>query len=229
MKLMKSVVAIALFACAATVFAQEEADVEEEAVIEAEDEADVVEDPVDEKKAMEEASGIVDPSDYPGRVISRKKITSKNPAAGVALQFEYTIWNVGNTEVVDVELTDKFADEDWIGTLDVSINVAKIAAGSKHVQSITLTPVAEGKVKLTGAKLSYKSVTSETDETLVQYQSEGASEGLVPISTHAHYARHIQSHVFDWICFIALAVPSTVLPYMAGQSTLTKYGKAKTA
>ena len=51
MKLMKSVVAIALFACAATVFAEEEADVEEEAVIEAEDEAEVVEDPVDEKKA----------------------------------------------------------------------------------------------------------------------------------------------------------------------------------
>jgi len=226
---MKSVVAIALFACAATVFAEEEADVEEEAVIEAEDEAEVVEDPVDEKKAMEEATGIVDPSDYPGRVISRKKITSKNPAAGVPLEFEYTIWNVGNTEVVDVEVNDKFSEEDWIGNLDVSINVASIPAGGKHVQSITLTPVEEKKVKLTGAKLSYKSVTSESDETLVQYQSEGASEGLVPIASHAHYARHIQSHVFDWICFIALAVPSTVLPYMAGQSTLTKYGKAKTA
>merc|ERR1712072_1052673 len=115
---MKSVVAIALFACAATVFAEEEADVEEEAVIEAEDEAEVVEDPVDEKKAMEEATGIVDPSDYPGRVISRKKITGKNPAAGVPVEFEYTIWNVGNTEVVDVEVNDKFSEEDWIGNLD---------------------------------------------------------------------------------------------------------------
>ena len=53
MKLMKSgLVAVALFACVATVFAQEdEAEVEEEAVIESEDEAEVVEEPVDEKKA----------------------------------------------------------------------------------------------------------------------------------------------------------------------------------
>merc|ERR1712228_859778 len=221
MKLMKSgLVAMALLACAATVFAQEdEADVEEE----------VVEEPVDEKKAMEEATGIVDPSDYPGRVISRKKIISKNPAAGVPLEFEYTIWNVGNTEVVDVELNDKFSEEDWVEALEVSIKVASIPAGGKHVETRTLTPIEEKKVKLSGAKLSYKSVTSESDDTLVQYQSEGASEGLVPIASNAFYKRHIQSHVFDWICFMALAVPSTVLPYMAGQSTLTKYGKAKTA
>merc|ERR1712072_412421 len=211
---MKSVVAIALFACAATVFAEEEADVEEEAVIEAEDEAEVVEDPVDEKKALEEATGIVDPSDYPGRIISRKKIISKNPAAGVPLEFEYTIWNVGNTEVVDVELNDKFSEEDWVEALEVSIKVASIPAGGKHVETRTLTPTEEKKVKLTGAKLSYKSVTSESDDTLVQYQSEGASEGLVPIASNAFYKRHIQSHVFDWICFMALAVPSTVLPYM---------------
>ena len=148
--------------------------------------------------------------------------------------------------------------------MDVKINVAKIAAGSKHTEKRTMTPTKEKKVKLSGAKLTYKSVTvgghnstisrfckvrifmifvifiskynvydplliSSEDSTLVQYQSEGASEGLVAIASNAFYKRHIQSHVFDWICFLALAVPSTVLPYMAGQSTITKYGKAKTA
>merc|ERR1711912_16363 len=118
-----------------------------EAVIESEDEAEVVEEPVDEKKAMEEATGIVDPSDYPGRVISRKKIVSKNPSAGVPLEFEYTIWNVGNTEVVDVELNDKFAEEDWVEALEVSIKVDSIPAGGKHVETRTLTPTEEKKVK----------------------------------------------------------------------------------
>lgn len=222
---MKSVLLIGLLATTIAVFAEEEEDV----VIESEDEAEIEEEPIDEAKLMEEATGIVDPSNYPGRIISRKKITSKSPAAGVPLTFEYTIWNVGNTDVVDVELNDKFSEEDWSEAVEVSIKVAKIPAGGKHVEERTLTPKEEKKVKLAGAKVSYKSVTSADDDTLVVYQSEGASEGLVPIASTAFYKRHVQSHVFDWICFAMLAVPSTVLPYMAGQSTLTKYGKAKTA
>jgi len=222
---MKSVLLIGLLATTIAVFAEEEEDV----VIESEDEAEIEEDPIDEAKLMEEATGIVEPSNYPGRIISRKKITSKSPAAGVPLTFEYTIWNVGNTDVVDVELNDKFSEEDWSEAVEVSIKVAKIPAGGKHVEERTLTPKEEKKVKLAGAKVSYKSVTSADDDTLVVYQSEGASEGLVPIASTAFYKRHVQSHVFDWICFAMLAVPSTVLPYMAGQSTLTKYGKAKTA
>merc|ERR1712110_574070 len=124
----KSVFALTLLATTfVTVFADEEVD--EEAVIESEDEAEIEEEaPVDEAKLMEEASGIVDPSNYPGRIISRKKITSKNPAAGVPLEFEYTIWNVGSTEVVDVELQDKFSEEDWVEAIEVSIKVQKIPA-----------------------------------------------------------------------------------------------------
>jgi len=229
MKLVKSVQLIALFACAATVFAQEDdVDAVDEEVIDVEAPDDIrVE--VDEKKELEDATGVVDPADYPGRVIHRKKIVTSNPAANVPLEFEYTIWNLGNTDVVDIELNDKFEAGDWSETVDVKINVAKIAAGSKHTEKRTVTPTKEKKVKLSGAKLTYKSVTSETDSTLVQYQSEGASQGVVKIASNAYYKRHIQSHIFDWICFLALAVPSTVLPYMAGQSTMTKYGKAKTA
>merc|ERR1712071_247197 len=231
MKLMKSVQLIALFACAATVFAQQEDDVEEvaEEVVDIDEAPEDLRVEVDEKKELEDSTGVVDPADYPGRVIHRKKIVTTNPAANVPLEFEYTIWNLGNTDVVDVELNDRFEAGDWSETMDVKINVAKIAAGSKHTELRTMTPTQEKKVKLSGAKLTYKSVTSETDSTLVQYQSEGASEGLVKIASNAFYKRHIQSHVFDWICFLALAVPSTVPSYMAGQSTITKYGKAKTA
>jgi hypothetical protein len=231
MKLMKSVQLIALFACAATVFAQEDVDAEEvaEEVVDIDEAPEDLRVEVDEKKELEDSTGVVDPADYPGRVIHRKKIITANPAANVPLEFEYTIWNLGNTDVVDIELNDRFEAGDWSEVMDVKIQVAKIAAGAKHTELRTVTPTKEKKVKLSGAKLTYKSVTSETDSTLVQYQSEGASQGAVKIASHAFYKRHIQSHVFDWICFLALAVPSTVLPYMAGQSTITKYGKAKTA
>lgn len=209
-----------------TVFADDdEQEVEDDA-----EEEEVAEEPVDEVALAEKASGIIDPSNHPGRIISRKKIVSKSPAAGQPMEVEYTIWNVGNTDVSDVEVTDEsYTEEDFMEAVKVSFKTAKIEAGSKYSETHVVVPRAEGKVKLAGAKVTYKSVTAADSTDAVVYQSEGASEGLVPISTAAHYARHVQSHIFDWLCFGLLTVPSTALPYMAAQSTLTRYGKAKTA
>merc|ERR1711981_812712 len=215
----KALLALTLLATTFVVMAQDD-DV---------DEAEIEEEPVDEVKAAEDATGIVDPSNYPGRVISRKKVASKNPAAGFPLDFEYTIWNVGNSDVVDVELVDEFSADDFTEAKKVTIKVDKIEAGSKYSETHTVVPNKEDKIKLTGAKVSYKSVTSADDDTLVQYQSDGASEGIVPIASAAFYKRHVASHLFDWLCFALLAVPSTLLPYMAAQGTITRYGKAKTA
>jgi len=229
----KVLLALTLLGSVALVaYAQEDADEEAEVEVEDDvesDEAEIEEEPVDEVKAAEDATGIVDPSNYPGRVISRKKISSKNPAVGFPLEFEYTIWNVGNSDVVDVELVDEFNAEDFTEAKKVNIKVDKIAAGAKHVETHTVVPTREDKIKLQGAKVTYKSVTSADDDTLVQYASDGASEGIVPIASAAFYKRHVASHLFDWLCFAVLAIPSTLLPYMAAQNTITRYGKAKTA
>jgi len=214
-----------------TVFAEEDEDVDDEMEIEdAEEELEVEQEPIDEVALAEQTTGIIDPANHPGRVISRKKILSKSPAAGQPMEVEYTIWNVGNTDVSDVEVTDEsYTDEFFAEAVKVSFKADKIEAGSKYSEVHTVVPKEEGKIKLSGAKVSYKSVISADSTDSVVYQSEGASEGLVPISSAAHYARHVQSHVFDWLCFGLLAVPSTVLPYMAAQATLTRYSKAKSA
>jgi len=215
-----------------TVFADDEDEIDDDdlEVEEVDDEQEIEDEPIDEVAMAEAASGIIDPSNHPGRLISRKKILSKAPAAGQPMEVEYTIWNVGSTDVSDVELIDEsWAAEDFVEAVKVSFKTAKIEAGGKYSETHTVVPRAEGKVTLSGAKLTYKSVTAAEGGDSVVYKSEGASEGLVPISSAAHYARHVQSHIFDWLCFGLLAVPSTALPYMAAQNTLTRYGKAKTA
>lgn len=80
-----------------------------------------------EEMLKEISTGIVDTSNYPGRIISRKKVVSKVPAAGQELEFEYTIWNVGNSDVVDVELVDNsYGSEEFEQSKTVTMKRAVI-------------------------------------------------------------------------------------------------------
>ena len=76
------------------------------------------------------------------------------------MEIEYTIWNVGNTDVSDVEVTDEsYSEEDFVEAVKVSFKTAKIEAGGKYSETFSVVPKAEGKIKLSGAKVTYKSVT----------------------------------------------------------------------
>jgi hypothetical protein len=184
-----------------------------------------------EEMLKEISSGIVDTSLYPGRIISRKKVVSKVPAAGQALEFEYTIWNVGNSDVMDVELVDSFNGEDFEEGKSVTIKKDVIKPGDFYKETHSVIPKMNeaAQIKLSPATVTYKTKTSNDNEELIQYSSDGATEGIVPIKTAAFYARHVASHYTDWLIFLALAFPSTYLPYTQASSLIEKYTKAKTA
>merc|ERR1712226_1671336 len=116
MKLSKPLLLISLSLLISTKFinAQEDIDDDEEEKIEQEVMDEMInENPeVSEELQKEMATGIVDTRNYPGRVIHRKKVVSKVPAAGQALEFEYEIWNVGNSEITDIELIDETFTDD---------------------------------------------------------------------------------------------------------------------
>lgn len=216
-----------------------EAEVEDEEAAETIDDPDIIDDEqpeftesveeIDEETLQEQSSGIVDTTKYPGRIISRKKVNGKYPAVGIPLEFTYTIWNVGNSDVLDVELIDKLDDANFSGSDEVKIKVASIAPGKSYEEVHTVTPTKQGEIKLRGAKVTYKSKTSADNEELIQYNAEGATEGIVPVASAAHYARRIASHYFDWACFLALAIPTTLIPYMNTNNLVRRYSKVKSS
>lgn len=185
-----------------------------------------------EAQEKEIASGIIDTSSYPGRIISRKKVISKVPAAGQPLEFEYTIWNVGNSNIENVELIDNtFSAEDFVEAKTVSIKKEIIKPGEsyKEIHSVIPKMNDEAKIKLQPAKVTYKTKTSNDNDELLEYSSDGATDGIVPIKTAAFYARNVASHYTDWLIFLAMAGASTILPYTTGNKLVEKYTKAKTA
>lgn len=185
-----------------------------------------------EEMLKEISTGIVDTSNYPGRIISRKKVVSKVPAAGQELEFEYTIWNVGNSDVVDVELVDNsYGSEEFEQSKTVTMKRAVIKPGESYSETHSVIPKMNeaAQIKLHPATVTYKTKTSNENDEIIEYTSDGATEGIVPIKTAAYYARNVASHYTDWLIFLALTVPSVYLPYVQAQGVVAKYNKAKSA
>ena len=220
---------------------EDEQDLEEE-IIDQEDiiEEDIIEEnaeevpEISEELAKEIQSGIVDTRNYPGRIIHRKKVISKVPAAGQPLEFEYEIWNVGNSDITDVELIDEtFTDADQFETpVKVTIKKDKIAPHQSYKETHSVIPkMPEDKqLKLQSAIATYKTKVSNENDESIQFTSDGAHNGIVPLQTAAYYARNVASHWLDWIIFVAIAFPSTLLPYFNANGIVEKYkGKVKSA
>lgn len=210
----------------------DEVEIEEEEIVDDSLDIDPIDEELNEILEEERKSGIVDTTNYPGRIISRKRVVSEHPAAGQPLEIEYTIWNVGNTNVLDVEVVDdSYTTADFTKSDKVTIRQANISPGKSYSESVTVVPrESENGITLLGAKVSYKSVTSKDNEELIQYNSEGASEGQVKIATAAYYARKVASHKFDWLCFLLIAMPTTLIPYMNADNLVKRYTlKAKSA
>lgn len=130
------------------IHAQEEDEQEIDDEIEIEDvEQEVLEETIQENAEISEelqkelATGIVNTSNYPGRIISRKKVISKVPAAGQVLEFEYTIWNVGNSDVSDIELVDdSFTSENFENQKMINIRKDVIKPGQSYTEVHSVVP-----------------------------------------------------------------------------------------
>jgi len=211
---------------------------DEEEIIEEELEQEILDEVVNESAevpehvAKEQATGIVEPINYPGRIVSRKKVISKVPAAGQPLEFEYTIWNVGNSDVSDIELIDdSFNSDDFESSVNVNIKKDLIKPGQSYSEVHTVVPKMndEAQIKLQNARVTYKTRASNENSELLQRAADSAHDGIVPIATAAFYARNVASHCVDWLIFLALAFPFTLLQYNQGNALVAKYYKVKSA
>jgi len=215
-----------------SVFAEEdEIDTEGEVEINEDGEAEVDDEPSLtpeqlaelEIKTKEQTTGVRDPSNHPGRIVFRKKLMSPTPAVGIPMDVEYTLYNVGNSEVTDIEVTDdSWSADDFLKAEDVKFSVASLEAGKSYTHTISLTPSKDGKLKLVSPKINYKNEAGS-------FSGEGATQGMVEILSSQVYARNHASQWMNWAMFLIVAAPSTAFPYMAAENVLAKYSKVKQA
>ncbi|CAH1255054.1 SSR2 [Branchiostoma lanceolatum] len=158
--------------------------------------------------------------DNVARLLAAKHVQNQYLVEGRDLTVTYSIYNVGTSAALSVQLTDEgFPESDFKVKHGMpTVNWARIAPGTNVTHSIVLTPLKSGKFNFTAAELSY--VPSEGTQPQIGYTSGPGEGGIMP---ERDYDRKFSPHILDWAAFAVMTLPSIGIPLMLWYSSNRKY------
>jgi translocon-associated protein subunit beta len=156
-----------------------------------------------------------------GRILASKLILNSLIVEMKDVTIEYSLYNVGSSVALDVELKDSsFAPSDFevvMGSLNV--NWPRIAPGTNVTHVVVMKPLKAGIYNFTSAELSYK-ISEDISEKRVGYTS---APGEQFIMNFKDYDRKYSPHVTDWAAFAVMTLPSLGIPFLLWYNSMSKY------
>jgi len=163
--------------------------------------------------------------DESARLLVSKAVLNELIVEGKDLTVEYTVFNVGGSAALDVQLNDASFGTEYFEVTSGSLNAKwnRLSPGTNVTHVVIVQAQQAGYFNFTSAELSY--LPAEGAERVFGYSSAPGEGGIMSFREHD---RRFSSHCLDWAAFAVMTLPSLGIPFLLWHSSKSKYeGYAK--
>merc|ERR1711976_172987 len=163
--------------------------------------------------------------DESARLLAAKSILNEMLVEGKDLSVQYTIFNVGGSAALDVELSDAGFPKTDFDVVRGNLNVKwpRIAPGSNVSHVVIVKPTKSGYFNFTSGEIKYRA-SEESQNVLFGYTSAPGEGGIV---NFRDYDRKFSPHIVDWGAFAIMTLPCLGIPYLLWKNSASKYSSDK--
>uniref|UniRef100_K1QZ50 RNA-dependent RNA polymerase n=2 Tax=Magallana gigas TaxID=29159 RepID=K1QZ50_MAGGI len=159
------------------------------------------------------------------RLLASKNVLNQYLVEGRDLTVQYTIFNIGGSAALDVNLKEESFPEQDFEVVKGNLNVKweRIAPGTNVSHVVVLRPLQFGYFNFTAAEVSYKP-SENAASAVVGFTSAPGEGGIVGSKD---FDRKFSPHVLDWLVFAIMTLPSLTIPFLLFYRSKSRYDTPK--